>query len=221
MDQIKKISVRAITLKTAFLVAFATARRRGELHALLHHNYERPYDWSSITLHTDPSFIAKTQIAATGTGALPPVVIKSVAQSFGHDMPEDLSLCPVRALRYYFKKTDPFRRGRKELFLSMLEKRDKAIAPSTISGWIRDLVLDLYGAGGDAGIQRRFNVKPHEVRSLAVSWAAANRASMKEVMQAANWRSHTTFTDFYLRDMTNLRGKLMKLGPLSAAQGVY
>jgi hypothetical protein len=221
MDQTKKLSVRAITLKTAFLVAFATARRRGELHALLHHNFERTYDWSSITLHTDPTFMAKTQIAATGTGALLPVEILAISHGLGPDMPEDLTLCPVRALRYYFKKTDPFRRGRRELFISMIEKRDKSIVPSTISGWIRDLILDLYGAGGDAGVQRRFSVKPHEVHSLAVSWAAANRASMREVMEAANWRTHTTFTDYYLRDMTNIRGKLMKLGPLNAAQGIH
>jgi hypothetical protein len=128
-----------------------------------------------------------------------------------------MSCKPVRALRHYFKKTDPFCRGRKELFLSMIEKRDTAIVPSTISGWIRDLILDDNGPGGDLGVQRRFKVNPHEVQGLALSWAGANQASMREVMEAANWRCHTIFTDPYLRDMTNIRSKLMKLGPLSTA----
>jgi hypothetical protein len=81
MDQTKKISLRAMKLKTAFLVAFATAHHRGEHHrgelcALLHHHYKHMYDWSSITLHTDPTFIAKMQIVATVTSALHPVEIK-------------------------------------------------------------------------------------------------------------------------------------------------
>jgi hypothetical protein len=63
-----------------------------------------------------------------------------------------------------------------------------------------------------------FKVTGHQVRAMSTSWAFAKRASLADIMNAASWKSHTTFTRFYLRDVTNISDNMLKLGPVVAAQ---
>jgi hypothetical protein len=47
-------------------------------------------------------------------------------------------LCPVRALKFYVDRSkDPaFRRGRKRLFVSVVEGFEREIKPATVDRWI-------------------------------------------------------------------------------------
>ena len=44
-------------------------------------------------------------------------------------------------------------------------------------------------------------VKAHDVGAFAVSKAFYGGISMDQIMQACHWKSHNTFTRFYLRDL--------------------
>ena len=44
-------------------------------------------------------------------------------------------------------------------------------------------------------------VKPHDVRAFAASKAFYGGTSMDQIMQACHWKSHNTFTKFYLKDL--------------------
>ena len=45
-------------------------------------------------------------------------------------------------------------------------------------------------------------VKAHDTRALSTSWALFQGVRIEEIMRAAFWASDTTFTSFYLKDVT-------------------
>jgi hypothetical protein len=65
--------------------------------------------------------------------------------------------------------------------------------------------------------QRLFRLKAHEVRAMTASWAFLKNASLDSILQACSWRSHSTFTSYYLRDLTRIQGDLLKLSPFVSA----
>ena len=93
------LSLRALTKKTLFLVALATAKRVGELQALSR----------QVSFHGDdtyvsylPHFVAKTD---RPDAPLPRSFKVCSLRGFAGDLEEDFLLCPVRSLHVYLEKT--------------------------------------------------------------------------------------------------------------------
>ena len=53
----------------------------------------------------------------------------------------------------------------------------------------------------DSESQQLYQVKAHDVRSLAASLAFKGGVSLNEILEACFWTSHNTFTNFYLKDL--------------------
>jgi hypothetical protein len=97
----------------------------------------RTEDWTSVTISPAMGFIAKTELANKGVSIIKSLTLPALSSIVGNDMPEDLSLCPVRALKIYLQKTDSIRSEmQKKLFISFKQGHNKDIANNTISGWI-------------------------------------------------------------------------------------
>ena len=132
----------------------------------------------------------------------------------------DRKLCPVRVLKAYLDKTkEPeVHHGRTRLFLNP-KKPETEISPAHISTWIKKLVQD---AHEHAGVEHLCltKVSAHDIRKFSASWAAFNGAPFDEIMQAAYWKSQTTFTSFYLKAMVTQAEGLFALGPIVATQTV-
>ena len=76
----------------------------------------------------------------------------------------------------------------------------KDIQCSTISSWLKTLKTLLHqGRQCRHGPYR--GKGPYDVRAIAASKAFYGRVSMDQIMQACHWKSHNTFTIFYLRDL--------------------
>jgi integrase len=214
-------TVECITLKTAFLLAFASGRRRGELHALQTTRLTHSQHWNSVTIHTSPDFVAKTHVPRRGTQSMAPLSIPALKGILGPDMEEEKLLCPVRALRFYLDRTQSFRGTRTRLFLAYKKGHKGDIAVSTLSGWIKKAIVRAYEKPSKAASQRFFpHAHAHQLRSLSSSWAAVGAIPMEDIMRACQWKSPTTFTSFYLCDLTAVREGMLTLGPLVAAQAV-
>ena len=99
-------------------------------------------------------------------------------------------------------------RSRTRLFLNP-KKPDSDISLAHISTWIKKLVQDAHEHAGVDHLHLA-KVSAHDVRKFSASWTAFN-----EIMQAAYWKSQTTFTSFYLKAMAT-----QALGPIVAAQTV-
>ena len=78
---LKQFSDMNITLKTVFLLALATGKRRSEIHALF-----RDVRWLSgndhrVEISPVPSFMIKTHVSTNGLGALRPITLSALPES--------------------------------------------------------------------------------------------------------------------------------------------
>ena len=177
-------------------------------------------DWDQIQLTPSPIFIAKNQLAREGTQTISPVVIPAL-KTTQDDRDTDILLCPVRALSIYLKLTAELRQNKTLLFISYKQGHSKDILCSTISSWIKNTVKFCYSKAGDTDMDS-LGVRAHDVRAFAASKAFYGGVSMDQILQACHWKSHNTFTSFYLKDLSGQNQKDLSyhLGSFVAAQRV-
>ena len=92
-EPLHQAPLRELTKKVLFLVSLATARRVGELQAV-----SKTVSFSGEDIHLSylPEFVAKTE---SESNPLPRSFIVRSLQDFASGLPDELLLCPVRALR--------------------------------------------------------------------------------------------------------------------------
>ena len=212
-----RVSLKMLILKTVFLVLLASGRRRSELHSIRYDTLSRDESWSHIVLKTDPSFVSKTDLANKGQKTLEVIRIPALSEIVDNSLSEDLTLCPVSALRIYRQRTKSLRKDQKRLFLSFKKNYTKDIQKNTSSFWIRKAVRCAYESSSDE-TRTVHRIKAHDIRAMSASCALLRNVSLESIMGACGWRSHTTFTSHYLRDLTLIQQDLLKLGPLVVAQ---
>ena len=173
---LENCSIQHLTWKTAFLVLLGTACRRSELHAMDFKSIEHSPDWSWIKLSLLPDFLAKHQ-ASHHTVHIPRTFH---LQCLNSEDPEELTLCPVRALRQYLKITKNHRSNRRSIFLPISTKSTKSLSANTVSWWIKYLIRFAYSSAspdtlkelqipeGEPSLFRA----THEIRALSstLSW---------------------------------------------------
>ena len=200
-----------------FLVALASGKRRGELHAIILDGSGKSDNNSGFTLKLDRLFIAKSERLHRRFAKT--IFIPSLQVSCR----EEVTLCPVRALDHYVTRTKTIRAqsSARKLFVSYKQGFKGEIAPQTISRWLTNAIIWAYEAvAGDGEKLTLHQVKAHDVRAMAASVALHRAASLEDILAAACWASHTTFTSFYLRDLSLQSQELHRLGPIVASQQV-
>ena len=200
-EPIHSIELKFLTLKMVFLVALASGRRRSEIHALCYdsHHFRQNQDQSVLTLYPDLDFVAKSRSLEA---VAEPVKIKAFTVVGIHDF--DRRLCPVCSLLQYrkFTSASACRQGRKKLLISYKPSFTEEIKKATISSWIVKLIHLAYSMEGkNPGVLELHKVIAHEVRALSASTSAFRGMATEAIMQSCTWRSRSTFSDFYLRDM--------------------
>ena len=131
-EPLDKASKFHVTIKTAFLLALATAKRCSEIHALAMDSQHLRFNQSdgSVSLILKSGFLAKNQLPSVKPD---PIVVPSLARICKWEHTDRL-LCPVRARKFYLKMTSSYRQNRTRLFLPI--KGNKDISKDTISRWI-------------------------------------------------------------------------------------
>ncbi len=217
-EPLSEVSMKMLTLKTVFLVTFGSGRRRSEIHALIKDKMDVTPDWSKVIIRTRPNFVMKNQYVLKGDRVTTPVILQALQPLLGAGLVEEKLLCPVRALKVYLDRTQEVRGDRKNLFIAHKPSHRGEIAPGTITSWIRQTVAFAYSfAAEDNEVLNKFKVQAHQLRGLSASWALDRNVPLANIMESCCWRSHTTFTSHYLRDMSVLREDMIRLGPLVAA----
>ena len=219
-EPLKEASLKHLTFKTVFLMALGSGKRRSEIHAWLHKNIRHQTDWSKVSLYPSPSFLSKNQLAKEGPDSVAPVVIPALAPTLDKSLKGDRSLCPVRALRYYLDRTSDLRQNKELVFVSFKKGFDKDISPATVSSWIKQTVILCYELSDQQALTLH-QVKAHDVRAFAASKAFQSGISLDQILSACHWKSHNTFTQFYLKDVAWADSELFHLGPIVAAQQVH
>ena len=93
-EPMKDTNLKHLTLKTAFLLALASGKRRSEIHAWVA---------NKVSLFPSSDFIAKNQLAREGSQSVSPVTIPALTTIVDRQFKEDRTLCPVRALEVLFR----------------------------------------------------------------------------------------------------------------------
>ena len=104
-EPMKDTDIKHLTLKSAFLLALASGKRRSEIHAWVANKVSNLGQWEKVALFPSSDFIAKNQLAREGSQSVSPVTIPALTIKVDRQFKEDRTLCPVRALRYYLDRT--------------------------------------------------------------------------------------------------------------------
>ena len=217
-EPLTSASLKHISWKTAFLVAFATAARIGEIKAIDSKLVSHNAAWTSVTLQTHPGFVAKNQDLAQDNSPRT-YTIPALYDFAGPDLPDRL-LCPVRALRYYMHKVKPLRtKHKRALFISHDPQHHGEITTNTLANWVKNVIKLAY-ENSDEDQQELGRVTAHEVRALAASANFRKNMSIQTINKACYWRGHSTFTNFYLRDIAMHRNGELHLPNVVAASQI-
>lgn len=181
-----------LSRKTAFLVAAASGRRVSDIGALSVAENHLAFRSDGAHLLPRAGYLAKNQ-----TQSFTPkhIILPDLRKAAGS--PDDGPWCPVRALKFYLRRTATYRGEVDQLFITA-QKPFKAASSQTISRWIVSVIRD--SLDNELGQLTGSHVKAHDLRSQAASWALYKGASIKEIMEAQGWSTSTTFQSVYLRD---------------------
>lgn len=211
-EPIKNISSKHLTMKTLFLTAWASAARISEIHALSVNtgHFLIDKDSNHIDLVADVNFLAKNQVSDE-----PPrrFRIKAIKNYIEQDDPDQF-LCPVRALLVYFNKTKMSRSSSGRLFQAIDKEKDMSI--HAISYWLKQTILEAYRLTKPNELRELHKVSPHEIRAISTSFALYKHVPMKEILRNAYWKSQSTFTSFYLKNMPQYKQEIKSTDTIAA-----
>ena len=207
----------APAFKTVFLVTLASAKCCSKLHTFSH-RVQHPENWSSVTLLPNPLFMAKTKRACHPDTRLQEVTLRALAPFVDPDLSTDTNNCVVCAVKIYLSCTRASRCGQKCLFIYQPGHHDEIKAPM-ISSWLVKTVHYIYEHKQDQ-TACLFHVKGHDLCAFATSWNGLQKVSTRDILCAAQRRSHNTFTGFYLVDLSVIEEDTYNIGPLVIAHHI-
>jgi hypothetical protein len=191
-EPLSSISMKLLTLKTVFLIAAASARRRSEIHALSAEDDRFVVSGEGLKLLPRINFLAKNQsLKYPGQ----PIILPALTR---YD-PNSKAWCPVRALRRYKQRTAAWRTDQSALWLSYIEPHGRA-SKDTISRWIVECIQFCHKSATGKQVDV---AKAHSVRGVVTSTALFNGVPVDDIMSVAQWHCESSFTDHYLRDTSN------------------
>ena len=212
-EPLRTCEERFLAQKTLFLLALASAKRIGELHALSY-RVTHTRDWGEVSSYVT-GFVAKTQdpssLAPRFEGFSVPALPNSRNNHIGK------LFCPVRAVRHYLDRTAAHRPRCGRLFVTAGRSK-KEISKTTVSFWLQKTISRAYELSGTALPVPA--PRARETRGIAPSLLFKKNFAVDQVLKAGTWRRHTTFTRHYLRDLAHRSLDTFHLGPVLAAQAV-
>ena len=196
-EPLRTCEERFLAQKTFFLLALASAKRIGELHALSY-RVSHTRDWGEVSFAFVTGFVAKTQdpssLAPRFEGFSVPALPNARKNRNGR------LLCPVRAVKVYLDRTASHR-PRCERLLVTAGRSKKEIAKTTVSFWLRKTISRAYELSGTALPVPAPLAR--ETRGIAPSILFRKNFAVNQVLKAGTWRRHTTFTRHYLKDIAH------------------
>ena len=176
-------TLRHFTIKTIFLLALSSARRVSELHAISVDSMIWPTQ-GGVIASFKPGFLAKNE---TSKFSASPISLASIPMG----SPSHLS-CPVRALKWYLKKTELVRSSQDQLFLCTKAPYSPA-KKNTLAGWVVEAIQKSLAIKDPSAKPRA-----HSVRSVSSTIAFSRGVSLEDIMETVCWKSKSTFITKYM-----------------------
>ena len=136
-EPLQNISLRNLTYKTAFLVAIASARRLGELHALDVTPQFASISPNRVVLRTNAKFLPKNPSVQN-------ILHPFEATAFGPDVADargtSRALCVCRALTEYVRRTRQVRQVDQLFVLIKAGSQGRPASKATIATWLKTVI---------------------------------------------------------------------------------
>ena len=206
-EPLNQASLRDLTRKIRFLTALASAKRVSELQAL---SRSVSSSSSAAAVSYVPEFLVKTESAVH---PLPRTFAIQSLSDFAASLPDELLLCPVRALSEYVARTSRFVNRPRRLFVSS-HRPSRAMSKNGISylAYSERLLSTLEPAP-----MMLLPLRPIVFAALRHHLHFFKNWSLSSVLEATSWRSNTVFTSFYLKDVQYIFEGVRSLDPIVAA----
>ena len=190
-EPLQSAELKILSCKTVLLVALASIKRVGDLHAFSVDEscLEFGPDNSHVILRPRPGYVPKVP-----TTPFRDQVVNLQALPSEEADPALAFLCPVRALRLYVDRTQSLRTSDQLFVCYGGQQKGKAVSKQRMAHWIVDAIALAYEA---QGVPCPPGLKAHSTRSVASSWALAHGASLTDICRAAGWATPNTFARFY------------------------
>ncbi|KAK7905173.1 hypothetical protein WMY93_017780 [Mugilogobius chulae] len=198
-EPLHQVDLKWLSIKTALLLALASAKRVSDIHALSVSTSCMQFirGGSKVLLKPNPAFMPKVFNPTLSCLPIELSALSPLSDAEGHQQLH--ALCPVRALRVYVDKTASFR-GTEQLFVSWAPPhRGKPLTKQRLSHWIVEAISVAYES---SGLHPPAGLRAHSTRGMATSWAMFRGTSVEEICAAASWATPHTFARFYRLDVT-------------------
>ncbi len=201
-EPIQSASLRALSLKTALLLALASFKRVGDLQALSIEDSCIEFGPGDCRLTLKPRKGYMPKVLSTPFKAqvitLSAFRPKTLA---GTELLSTLLMCPVRAVCTYIERARQFRLS-EQLFVCFGGRtKGLPVSKQRLSHWFVEAIALAYSS---KGVECPIGVRAHSTRGLWSSWAWANGISIQDICMAAGWSSLSTFAGFYNLDVSSL-----------------
>ena len=190
-EPLSSCSLRDLTRKFLFLLSLATARRAGELQAL---SAQVSFSGEDLFLSYLPEFRAKTE---SSVRPLPHSFPVRSLRAFVGSLPDEMLLCPVRALCVYLSRTSSLPSRPRSLFVSP-RAPTRSLSKNALSFFIHSVISEAYSSAGvslpsscipPSSSASRPSSSLHGVRGVATSWAFHRNAPLSSILESATWSS--------------------------------
>ena len=143
-EPIRETEERFLAHKMLFLIALASAKRVGELHALSY-RVSHSADWKEVSFSFVPGFVAKTQDQSSFDPQFENFTVPALPKS--SSSPNGRLLFPVQAVKRYLDRTSQQRPRYERLFVTS-GRTKKEISKNTVSFWLRKVISLAYQLSG-------------------------------------------------------------------------
>lgn len=173
------INLRDLSLKTATLLALASAQRIQTLSLI---------NVQNVTLNDSTIIIKIVDLIKTSRpGACQPLIRLPY-------ITENPKICPALALRMYLNKTRDLRVNSNDKLFISFKKPHKQVGSQTIGHWLKDV---LQKSGVDTSVYGA-----HSTRHASTSAARRAGVSLQAIRRAAGWSdSSNVFLKYYNREI--------------------
>ena len=209
-EPLDSCSLRDLTRKTLFLLSLATGHRVGELQAV---SSAVSSSGGDLFLSYLPKFRAKSE---SSSNPLPRSFRVRSLRDFVGSLPDELSLCPVRALQIYLHRTSSLSPRPRSLFVSP-RAPSRSLSKNALSFFLCSVISLSFPPPSHPTSS---SSHAHSIRAVSTSAAFSRNVPLASILAAASWSSSTVFTSFYMRDVQCSSSSGFSLGPLVAADAV-
>ncbi len=208
-EPLTSVGLKELSLKTTLLLALASAKRIGDLHAFSVDSDCIRYGPGdcSVTLRPRMGYVPKSLSTPFKTQIVSLSALSSESTA-SRETDAQTSVCPVRALRIYIDRSASFRQS-DQLFVCYGGcARGRAVSKQRLSHWIVDAITAAYTS---QGLECPLHIRGHSTKAIASSWAWSRSMSIRDICVAAGWSSQNTFARFYKLDVQSFASQVLSV----------